>query len=66
MVLESLTQTTSECNNCIGNSPTNNPTHGIADTGATQNYIKVDRPYINKVKTNQGPQVILPDGSLGQ
>ena len=36
--------------------------YSIADTGATQNYIKVDTPCINKFKTHQVPQVILTDG----
>ena len=40
--------------------------YGIADTGATQKYIKLDTPCINKVKTTQGLRVILPDGSLMQ
>ena len=40
--------------------------YGISDTGATQNYIKVDTPCENKVNTTQGPQVLLPYGSLMQ
>ena len=61
-VLEYLKQTNNNCNNCRGNPPNNNPTYGIADTGATQNYIKVDTPCSNKVKTSEGLQVIIPDG----
>ena len=38
--------------------------YGIADTGATQKYIKVDAPCRNIVKTHQIPRVILPYGSL--
>ena len=65
-VLESVIQKTNECNNCRWNPPIYNHNNGIADTGATQNYIKVDTSCINKVKTHQGPRVILPDGSLMQ
>ena len=38
----------------------------IADTGATQKYIKVETSCVNKFKIHQGPQVILPDASLMQ
>ena len=65
-VLESVIQKTNECNNCRWNPPIYNHNNGIADTGATQNYIKVDTSCITKVKTHQGPRVILPDGSLTQ
>ena len=65
-VLEYLKHTNNNCNNCRGNQPNNNPTYGIADTGDTQNYIKLDTPCSNKVKNSQGPQVILPYGSLTQ
>ena len=58
-----LTQNNNECNNCRGNSPTYNPTYGFTDTGAIQKHIKVDTPCVNKVKTQQGLQVILPYGS---
>ena len=40
--------------------------YGIEYTSATQNYIKVDTPCVNKIKIQQGPRVILPDGSLVQ
>ena len=65
-VLEYIKHTNNNCNNCRGKPPNNNPTYGIADTGATQNYTKVDTPRSNKIKTSQGPQVILPDGSIMQ
>ena len=65
-VLEYLKQTNNNCNNCRWNPPNNNHTYGIADTGATQNYIKVYTPCSDKVKTRQGSQVILPDVSLVQ
>ena len=65
-VLEYLTQTNNNCNSCRGGPPTNNLTYGIAYTGATRNYIKVDTPCSNKVKRTQVMQVILPDGSLMQ
>ena len=61
-----LTQNNNECNNCRGNSPTYNPTYGFTDNGAIQKHIKVDTPCVNKVKTQQGLQVILPYGSLMQ
>ena len=51
---------------CRWKPPKNNPTYGIADTSATQNYIKVGTPCSNKVKTSQGPRVVLPDGSIMQ
>ena len=38
----------------------------ISDTCATKKYIKADTPCSNKVKTPQGPRVILTDGSLMQ
>ena len=38
--------------------------YGISETGATQNYIKVNTNDLNKVKTNQGPRLILPDKSI--
>ena len=42
------------------------PLYGILGTGATQNYIKIDMPCANKVKTMQVTQVLLPDESLMQ
>ena len=60
-VLEHLKHTNNNCNTCRGNTPKNNPTYVIVDTGDTQNYIKVDTPCSNKSKTSQGPRVILPD-----
>ena len=65
-VLELLTQNTNEYNNCRGKPPNYNPLYGIVETRETQKYIKVNLPYVNKVKTQQGTQVILPDGSLMQ
>ena len=65
-VLEYIKHINNICNKCRGNPPNNNPTYGIADTGATQNYTKVDTPRSNKIKTSQGPRVILPDGSIMQ
>ena len=38
----------------------------IADTGATQKYIKGYTPCVKKVKTKKGLQLILPDGSIIQ
>ena len=35
--------------------------YGIADTGATQNYIKFHAPFKNKVEISRGYQVILSD-----
>ena len=61
-----ITQNSNECNRCRGNPHKSNPTYGIADTDATKEYIKVDTPCINKVKTHQGTQAILPDGRLMQ
>ena len=52
-VSSSLIQNPNERNNFRGNPHTNNPTYRISDTGATQNYIKVDTPCENKVKTTQ-------------
>ena len=65
-LLETLTYTKNNCNECRGNPPNINPKYSIADTGTTQNYIKVDTPCKNKFKTTQGPRVILPYGSLIQ
>ena len=63
-VLEYLTNTNNNCNRCRGNPTKINSTYGIADTGATQNFIKVNTPCSNKVKTTPGPRFILLDGSL--
>ena len=38
--------------------------YGIADTGPTKNYTKVDTSCVNKFKTHQGPRVILQCESL--
>ena len=65
-VLESLTYTKNNCNDYRGNPSNNNPKYGIAYTGATQKYIKVETPCRNKFKTTQGPWVILPYGRLMQ
>ena len=63
-VSENLIQNTNECNNCRSKPPTNNPMYNIADTSTMQNYIKVYIPCENTVKTTQGPQVLLSDGSI--
>ena len=65
-VLEYLKHTNNNCNKCRGNPPKNNPTYGISDTGTTKNYIKVDTPSSNKIKTSQEPWVILTYGSIMQ
>ena len=65
-ILEKLTHTNNNCSKRRGNPPKINPTYIIADTGATQNYIKVETPYKIKVKTTHGPQVILPYRRLMQ
>ena len=54
-LIEYFTHTNNNCNDCRWNPQKNNPTYGIADTSATQNYIKVDTPCRKKVKTTQGP-----------
>ena len=65
-ILEYIEYTNNNCKNCRGNPPNNNPKYGISDTGDTQNYIKVDTPCRNRIKTSQGTRVILPDGRIMQ
>ena len=61
--LESFSKTKTTCS---GNPPTNLDQYGIAKTGETQNYIRVNIPCSNKKKISNGPQVILPDGRIMQ
>ena len=49
---------------CNGNPSTNLEEYGIADTGATQSYIRVNTPCSNKQKIIDVPQVILSEGSI--
>ena len=65
-VIDTLTHTNNNCNKFRGNPPNINPTYDIADTGATQDCIKLDTPCKNKDNTTQGPGVILSYGSFMQ
>ena len=49
---------------CSVNPSTNLEQYGIADTGATQNCIRLNTPCRNKQKISDGPQVVLLDGSI--
>ena len=40
--------------------------YGIADKGATKNYIKVQIPCTNKFQIFRGTHVLLPDGIIIQ
>ena len=51
-------------NKCRGNPPTNLEQYNIADTGASQNYIRVNTPCRNKQLITNVPKVILPDGII--
>ena len=64
--LEHLANFSKTKTKCSGKPPTNLEQYGIADTGSTQKYIRLNTPCSNNKKISNSPQVILPDGSIMQ
>ena len=64
--LENLTLFSKTKTACSVNPPTNLEQYGIDNTGATQNYIRVNTLWIKNQPIKNYPQVILPDGNIMQ
>ena len=65
-VVNTLTSTTLNCNNFIGNPYKHHHAYVIVDTGATQKYIRSQTICTKKVNISNIPQVLLPYGSVMQ